>query len=185
VIADIPGLFSDIVDGKPAIPPELSWATERETEFFLQWYGRPTKIIGGKTHKWDGAWVECEEKKDIGYTDARICSAVVDAFLDDTTKQLADGYYWMVGEFGDNPYGFRIPMLIPADFFKVNYDKPLTYDGFREYFIMQPNVFGVVLYNAGRWAHVDGHTVGLDFKYDEKAPVPEVRADTKEKAAGK
>ncbi len=182
MIGDIPSLFSAIEDGKPAIPPELSWATEAATEKYMQWHGKPVKIIEGKTYRWDGAWIECHEKEDVSYYDARNCANSVSMFVDDKTKQLPDGYYWMVGEFGDNPYGFRIPMLIPADCFKVAFDKPITYEGFREFFLMQPNVFGVVLYNAGRWAHVDGHAVGLDFRYDDKT-VPDMRKDDKTQAS--
>lgn len=182
MIADIPGLFSDIADGKPAIPVELSWATESKTDFFMQWYGKPVKIIDKKMCRWDGYWIECTEK-DVSYYDARNCSNSVTMFVEEKTAQLPDGYYWMVGEFGDNPYGFRMPMLIPADCFRVNYDKPITYDGFREFFMLQPNVFGVVLHNTGRWAHVDGHIVGLDFKYDEN--MREVRKDVHQESTGR
>ena len=183
MIADIPHLFSDIVDGKPAIPQELSWATEKDTEFYMQWYGKPVKIVSGKTYRWDGQWIECEERKDVLYSDARNCSDSVTIFHDEETNRLADGYYWLVGDFADNPYGFRMPMLIPADFYKVLFDKPVTSEGFKEYFMYQPNVFGVVLKNKGRWAHVNGTTVGLDFQYQDGKAMSVVQEANGEKPA--
>jgi hypothetical protein len=179
MLADIPRLF----DHDMVIHESLAWVTEKDTKFYMQWYGLPAKVIDGKVYRWDREWKECNEKVDVEYIDAYNCSCVVPLFSKEA--KLDNGYYFLVGLSKDNAYGFRLPMLIPFDFYELQYERSLSPDDFSEFLKFQPNVFGVMLNNGDRWCNVSCTDLGIKFRYEDGAPVLGVQEAPGEKGVGR
>ena len=168
MLADIPPLFGEGM----VIPEENAWVVQKGTRCFMQWYGLPAKIIGGVVHRWDKEWIPCDEKTDVGYIDARNCSASSEFIAHE--EKLDDGYYFLVGLTTDNPYAFRHPMLIPFDFYEVLYDRGIDPDALREFLMFQPNMFGLLFNQNEKWCYVNGNNLALKFHYEDgKSTAPQ------------
>ena len=179
MLADIPSLFGPGM----VIEEPMDWVAAPGTKFYMQWYGLPARIIGGKVHRWDNGWVECSEKTDVEYIDAYNCSCVVPLFAKENV--LEDGRYFLVGLSRDNAYGFRHPMLVPFDFYGVQYERSLSPDDFREFLMFQPNMFGVMLNNGDKWCNVCCTDLEIKFRYDDGASVPSVQEGDGKEIDGK
>lgn len=131
---------------------------------FLRWDGEDVKIVSNKPYRWfEDKWIECDEKTETKYYDGIIGANNIPMFKN-PAGGVPDGMYTLIGPHGDNPYHFRMFMLMPHDFFSVALPPPVTLKGITGALRASPCSYGFLFqYGDGTRYEATRKDVGLDW----------------------
>jgi hypothetical protein len=130
---------------------------------YMRWDGEDVKIKDNVPYRYvDGIWQACDEKKETKYYDGLISTANVPMFKVEEDK-ISDGMYTLVGPGEKNPYGFKMFMLLPWDFYVLELKIPVTLDSVIKFLKNHEVIYGILFRDGFDYSEITRKDLALEW----------------------